>query len=88
MYNMIRRKQALHLNEVTPRTVEGNAFHIGGKELNNFYIMLFALMSLSELPRAGGPVRVGLCRDCSPSHSTREGERFAQIFFSFFFIVI
>ena len=35
-------------------------------------------MSVAELPRAGGPVRVGLCRDSAPGNSTREGGRGEQ----------
>ena len=52
-------------------------------------------MTVAELPRAGGPVRVGLCRDSAPSNSTREGGRGEQrrgsilleVFFIFFVVI-
>ena len=43
---------------------------MGVKELNNSYIKLVVYLAALELPHAGGPVRVGLCRDSAPSGKT------------------
>ena len=60
---------------------------MGGKDAVESYIMFSASLGHYELPRAGGPVRLGLYRDSAPSNSTPmrgvggadTGEHFAQI---------
>ena len=70
---------------------------MGGKDAVASYIMFSASSGNEELPRAGGPVRVGLCRDSASSNSTpmrgvggsRDGGvYFAQIIFHFFYCYI
>ena len=68
---------------------------MGGKDAVVSYIMFSASLGYQELPRAGGPVRVGLCRDSAPSNSTpmrgvggsRDGGAFRSNYFSFFLLL-
>ena len=91
------RKKNKSRAEQEPRSAHGravkNGSHMGGKELNNSYIMLFALNEPVGALSAGGPVRVGLCRDSAPRKG--EGDRGEQRRGSvllklslFFFVVI
>ena len=50
-------------NEAMPRASLRNASQKGGKDVGR-------IEEMSEAPRAGGPVRVGLCRDSAPVNST------------------
>ena len=65
---IIGQKQARHQNNATPHGAsEENASHMGLDEKKRVEQLLYKairIMSVSELPRAGGPVRVELCRDC------------------------
>ena len=68
---------------------------MGGKDAVASYIMFSASSSNEELPRAGGPVRVGLCRDSASSNSTpmrgvvgsRDGGVFCSNHFSFLLLL-
>ena len=53
-----KRVQQLLYNAILPH---------GRKRVQQLLYNAIRIMSVAELPRSGGPVRVGLCRDSAPS---------------------